>query len=228
MATMGRQGYHQPYRQCLLKTDTNGDTLWTRVYGATNYAYQARNLSVLGDGGLLVSGVISGNFAPNPASDMIYLLKTDSMGHASCHEQYKPIQVLDLFPTDSSFTLSSVDGATMLPALGVTDTIAPPIVEYNGCDFTTGIPPDVQSRLHPKPKVYPNPTTGHFTVQFADPLMAESYYSVYDTMGRLLFQRPLPKGKEIEEVDLSRYSKGTYVIMFTSPDGVCFERVVLE
>ncbi len=44
--------------------------------------------------------------------------------------------------------------------------------------------------------VRPNPNTGHFTLSFADPLMAESYYSVYDTMGKLLFQRPLPQGKD--------------------------------
>ncbi|MCB0778368.1 MAG: hypothetical protein KDC03_02290, partial [Flavobacteriales bacterium] len=31
---------------------------------------------------------------------------------------------------------------------------------------------------------HPNPTTGRFTMEFPDPLMAESYYSVYDVMGR--------------------------------------------
>jgi hypothetical protein len=74
----------------------------------------------------------------------------------------------------------------------------------------------------------PNPTPGRITVQFADTLMAESYYSVCDTMGRLLYQRPLPKGQQTEEVDLSRYGKGTYVLKFTRPEGVCVERVVLE
>jgi hypothetical protein len=31
-----------------------------------------------------------------------------------------------------------------------------------------------------------------------------------------------------EEVDLSLFGPGTYVINFTSPDGVCYERVVVE
>ncbi|HNU56873.1 MAG TPA: T9SS type A sorting domain-containing protein, partial [Flavobacteriales bacterium] len=69
---------------------------------------------------------------------------------------------------------------------------------------------------------------GRFTVQFADPLMAERYYSVYDAMGKLLLQRRLPPGATVEEVDLSRFGSGTYVIKFTSPDGVCHERVVVE
>jgi hypothetical protein len=77
-------------------------------------------------------------------------------------------------------------------------------------------------------RIRPNPNTGHFTLSFADPLMAESYYSVYDTMGKLLFQRPLPQGKATEEVDLSRFGAGTYVVRVTSKEGSCYERVVVE
>ena len=77
-------------------------------------------------------------------------------------------------------------------------------------------------------QVRPNPNTGQFTVEFPDPLRAESYYSVYDSMGRLLYQRPLPAGKGTEEVDLSRFGKGTYVIKCTDKEGVYHERVVVE
>jgi len=44
----------------------------------------------------------------------------------------------------------------------------------------------------------------------------------------LLLQRRVPPGAMVEEVDLSRFGSGTYVIKFTSPDGVCHERVVVE
>lgn len=127
----------------------------------------------------------------------------------------------------SSFGYDSVlvIGPTLIPvsAIGLTDLF---IARFDSITGFTGVQGDhvLESDL----SIYPNPTTGHFTVQFAEPLMADSYYSVYDTMGRLLFQRPLPKGKETEEVDLSRYSKGTYVIKFSSPDGVRHERVAVE
>jgi hypothetical protein len=39
---------------------------------------------------------------------------------------------------------------------------------------------------------------------------------------------PLPTGATLEEVDLSRFGRGTYMTRFTSPDGVQHERVVLE
>ncbi|MBS1938082.1 MAG: T9SS type A sorting domain-containing protein [Bacteroidetes bacterium] len=76
--------------------------------------------------------------------------------------------------------------------------------------------------------LHPNPSTGHFTMRFTNPLSADSFYSVYDAVGKLLFQRPLGKGQESEEVDLSRFGAGTYVVRITSKDGVCNERVVVQ
>ena len=76
--------------------------------------------------------------------------------------------------------------------------------------------------------IRPNPNTGRFTVEFQDPLMAESYYSVYDAVGKLLYQRPLRAGATVEEVDLARFGPGTYVITFTSQEGTCYEQVVVE
>lgn len=47
-------------------------------------------------------------------------------------------------------------------------------------------------------------------------------------MGQLLFQSPLLKGQEREEIDLSRFAKGTYVVRLASREGVCYERVVVQ
>lgn len=65
-------------------------------------------------------------------------------------------------------------------------------------------------------------------MDFPDPLMADSFYSVYDTMGRLLFQRPLHAGQQSEEIDLSHFGKGTYLVRITGKDGVSNERVVVQ
>ena len=79
-----------------------------------------------------------------------------------------------------------------------------------------------------KPRIRPNPNTGHFTMEFSDPLAADSFYSVYDAVGKLLFQRPLANGQTSAEIDLSRFGKGTYLVRVTSREGVCNERVVVQ
>jgi hypothetical protein len=60
----------------LIKTDPLGDTVWTKIYGGTDYesGYSVRETS---DGGYVVSGY-TGSFGVQ--GEDIYLLKTDSLG----------------------------------------------------------------------------------------------------------------------------------------------------
>jgi hypothetical protein len=210
-------------RPVLMKVDMNGDTLWSRSYGVSGYSYETGDLLESMDGGFLFSGIIIGDL-PNMNTGLPYIFKTDSLGFLPCTPTVPPsIIISSLFPTDSSFTLISVDGATAYSGT-VSGAAFNAITAYDGCVITAVPNPASLRRV----QVRPNPTNGRITVQFVDPLMAESYYSVYDSMGRLLYQRPLPKGQQTEDADLSRWGKGTYVIKFTIPDGVCFERVVVE
>ena len=223
LATLGypqNNFFHRPF---LMKTDPNGDTLWTRSVGTAGKDYFTRSLLVCSDGGLMFSGAVWGNL-PGELS-MSYIFKTDSLGHFDCDELHYPIVVSDLFPTDSSFTLTSVDGATAYPAY-VQDTVYDGLQVYNAC--TPMSVPHLYNQGKAKPHIRPNPNTGHFTVEFTDPLAADSFYSVYDAVGKLLFQRPLAKGTDSEEINLSRFGKGTYLVRITSRDGVCNERVVVQ
>jgi hypothetical protein len=225
LATLGQPGNGFFYRPFLMKTNSNGDTLWTRSMGADGYVYHTRDLLVHSEGSYMFSGVVWGTL-PDSWTGAPFIFKTDSLGHFSCSEQGHPVVVSELFPTDSSFTLVSVDGATV-HAASVNDTILNLIQVYDACEVANTILPMQKYSGRPM-SVRPNPNTGTFTLSFPDPLMAESYYSVYDTMGKLLFQRPLPHGKQTEEVDLSRFGAGTYVVRFTSREGSCYERVVVE
>lgn len=205
------------YRPQLMKLDHNGDTLWTRSAGREGHVHDIINMTVCSDGGILYNGQSLSN------SPDMFIFKTDSLGYLPCYNRWHATTIVDLFPTDSSFTLTSIDGATAHPAF-ITEAENPPITIIDGC--STGME---HTGMRPSGfRVYPNPTPGQFTVQFNDPLMAESYYSVYDALGKLLFQRPLPPGRETEEVDLSRFGAGTYVIRFTDREGSCYERVVVE
>ncbi|MBK7385047.1 MAG: T9SS type A sorting domain-containing protein [Flavobacteriales bacterium] len=196
-----------------------------KIHRARRLCLRDADLLAYSDGGFIYDGVMYGGTIPGVGNSGPFIHKTDSLGHHACFERRYPIAISELFPTDSSFTLSSTDGATM-HELTVSDTTFAPIAVVDGCTFTMGT--DYAAHKRPKPSVRPNPNTGRFTIAFQDPLMAESYYSVYDALGKLLYQRPLAPGKTTEEVDLSRFGAGTYVIRCTDPGGVSYERVVVE
>lgn len=80
----------------------------------------------------------------------------------------------------------------------------------------------------PSVVVHPNPTPGRVTLSFHDPLHLDTFYSVFDATGRLLYERPLPPGATTADIDLTRFGPGTYVLRITDPEGQQNERVVVE
>ncbi|MCH7760724.1 hypothetical protein IIA15_04890 [candidate division TA06 bacterium] len=64
----------------LIKTDSLGDTLWTRTYGGTN-SDEGLSVDLLSDGGYVIGG--STNSFGLGLSD-VYLVRTDSLGNLVC------------------------------------------------------------------------------------------------------------------------------------------------
>jgi hypothetical protein len=72
---------HGPYYVCdayLIKTDSSGDTLWTKTYlkGRMDRGYSVQQTA---DGGYIIGGVTQGGYDPN-IFGRVYLIKTDSVG----------------------------------------------------------------------------------------------------------------------------------------------------
>jgi hypothetical protein len=203
---------HRPY---LMKLDLNGDTLWTRSYGEPDKIFQSAELTACADGSFL--------YTMNDEY-LNYLVRTDPQGYLPCNNEHYGLTINELFLTDTNVVLTASEGAQVF-----TTQLSPMPCEdmevRNACGDPLAVP---EWLLPPHLRIRPNPTPGRITVEFTEPVQRHSFYSVLDATGRLLYQRPLPAGGTEEDIDLSRFGPGTYILRITDPDGQRNERVVVE
>jgi hypothetical protein len=71
----------------LVKTDSVGDTLWTRTYGLAPYNEDAYSVQQTDDGGYILAGTFQYDYVGRGLTDF-YLIKTDSSGNTEWEENY--------------------------------------------------------------------------------------------------------------------------------------------
>jgi hypothetical protein len=217
LATLGPSSdYIREHRPYLMKVDLNADTLWTRSYGEQGLIYQTASILPCADGGVLYT-MWDGYFG--------YLVRTDPEGYLPCNNEHYPLTINNFFLTDTNVVLTPYEGAQMFPA-----QVEP--IPCEDMELQTPCVPNPLATpewlLAPHVRIRPNPTPGRITMEFTEPVQRNSFYSVLDATGRLLYERPLPPGTIIEDIDLSRFGPGTYILRITDPDGQRNERVVVE
>jgi uncharacterized protein RhaS with RHS repeats len=74
--------------------------------------------------------------------------------------------------------------------------------------------------------LYPNPTTGKFTLTFAQPL-SNATVIITDAGGSMVIQKTGYNGSAIE-MDLSRVASGVYFIRISQPDGKYITQKVIK
>ena len=65
--------------------------------------------------------------------------------------------------------------------------------------------------------LYPNPNDGRFSINFASPLVSESYIvTIVNLIGRTVYRQELSTEENSPQFDLSHLHPGTYILMITS------------
>jgi YD repeat-containing protein len=66
-------------------------------------------------------------------------------------------------------------------------------------------------------KIYPNPTSGVFSLEGSIQKPTESRIVLYDISGRVIKSIEIPKGTEIkQQIDISNVPNGNYMLVFSS------------
>ena len=213
----------------LTKIDVNGEVLWGVSHGDQPHDEIANGLIETKDHGFLIGGEVWGYFPGYNRSLTAQIIKTDSSGHAGCEEQNKNIVAQPCFLVDSIIpVIPFIDGATSIVGTVHDSTFGNPFEgAYNKCIFTNVHEPP---RIRKEATVYPNPNKGEFNIkpdQSPSPILITSFITVYNSMGRIVLQRPILK-EEDKQIDLTNQGKGIYILKIIEGDKITSSKVVVE
>lgn len=157
----------------LIKTNINGDTLWTRCFGPAGYLTKARAFHQTNDGGFIIVGSTSED---GFSSTDLFVVKTDSLGHVACGESYQFIQIGEpafiYFSTPTVVTEATPSQGTPVSIsgnAGKITTLCTNVVIENPENAV-------------QPEFYPNPVQNFLTIDLASQ-SADVTIGVYDVLG---------------------------------------------
>jgi len=200
----------------LIRTNSIGDTLWTRKYGVQYSSYKGATscLQTSDHGYIFECGI---NFNSNYD---LYITKTDSLGNSDCaqsnlgmtisvpivNQSFQTTQVLSFGITVSNPTVNiSSDGAITGDCLTVS------IPEINNHQSTI--------------EISPNPFTSTTTLTFSEAPKNASL-KVMNILGEVVFQSEIHTPKS--EINLSNQPNGMYFVNVQTEKGMVSRKVIKQ
>ena len=198
----------------ILKTNSLGDTLWTRRVPSKRL-----NCVALVNGGYAFAGAKeqSSNYTSS------YLLKTDVNGDSLWSRVYQADSTdreLELI-----YTLSNDDYLLL-------GSKAPFQSNFLRMDYRIQVDPlgvcgsvNVEEKDYPLMGLSPNPNTGYFSIK-VDPSQVGSAYGIFDNLGRLIEQGVITE--QTQDFDLSGQLRGMYTIKVSNQGEMKVLKVIIQ
>lgn len=205
----------------IIKTDLNGDTLWTRFMGYAPVWSCYPKTAVLNNGDLLVKGYFYGGIWQYLA----YLYRLPPDGTSTCHQLQGTVITGNLAVTDSLITMTEVNNVhTQKPAYLVADTPYVPLFVFDACMY---LPVKENTMMHDEShtQYYPNPGKGEFN--YPNPQNTPWTIQVYNAEGKKVLRLENQNSNPVQ-LNLQERGPGLYTITMQYKSTVITKKVMVE
>jgi len=169
----------------LIRTDPNGDPLWTKVFGGSgaDYGWSVRQTA---DGGFIIAGYTESFETGNQD---VYLIKTDHLGNSGCNESTAATLAGNTATVVNSSTQTLIGSGALIDTTATIVSNAATADSLLCSDILTNID---QSEGYSGPMLdqvtlfqsYPNPFNPVSTIRYELPISGDVSLMVYDVLGR--------------------------------------------
>jgi len=211
----------------VVKTDSLGDTLWTRTYGGI-YAESATDIQNTRDGGYVIAGNSTsfGTFYSD-----LYLVKIDANGDTIWTLVYGGDDIECVYSLDQT-----IDGGYIIAGYtGNWGSLSDCWLVKTGPDTSSTHAPAIQWVSHPKDFVlhpaYPNPFNSSTVITYSVTQPDRVVLAVYDILGQrvaVLFNGMTQPGTYAISWHALNSSSGAYFARLQSSNAACTIKMVLS
>ncbi len=203
----------------LMKTDANGDTIWTRTYG-DGAQDEAFHFSKMNDGGYIIPG-FSTSYTNATDSTQMMLIRTDSLGHSGCHEQdaHPNIDTTNFVTQTLAFT--QVNGIT--ENVVTSNSLVWNVLAEDACLYIQ-VPENVEEDVF----VYPNPASDKFIIHDSQFTMgAAATITVYNMLGMAVQSEVRNQESEIV-VNVQGLRSGIYFLKIITSSSTITKKIIIQ
>ena len=193
----------------LVKTDSNGDTLWTKFYWQ-NFVEGFYALQQTTDGGFILTGYTTDTLTQTNA---LLLMKTDLLGNIEWKKLFGQGGTQAVLGT---YVKQTKDGGYIICGL---NNNANPFGTYliktdSLGNVLTGLDePELNNRINLM--VFPNPANEVITVWAKNIISKKSTLAIYNLTGQCVYNDKIANN-ETRKIDVRNLSGGIYTLMLTS------------
>jgi hypothetical protein len=206
------------YLPLLFKTDSNGDTLWTRLYYTGFHDYYFFSVQQTFSGGFIITGR---TFLPGLGGIDVYLVNTDSIGHTVCNQN--PSETIITSP------LTQVTPLTLSIQTGCIVATPPTMIGSGGSSLTVCIDNPVGVANNSQSNnivVSPNPSSGLFNI-LSDHEMSDVVIEIFNSLGEKVYDKSIARANTID-VDLKNINAGIYFLVVRSSEGSFKKKLFIQ
>jgi hypothetical protein len=198
----------------LIKTDSSGNVLWSKIYGGVNHDYIDGVVET--PYGYILTGLTKSFTSGNE----LYMIMTDKNGNSGCFES-DVITTVNPFPIQiTNAALSVTSGGTVTSCVMITHNTAS---NENIICTDVGVEEDAWTNSM---QVSPNPSTGNFEILFQK-IIDAGEVELINILGERIFQTKIVNELKIE-IQLVNRMPGIYFVKIFDGENYIIKKIVVR